>query len=76
VIGVGAQDSYDYALDFVAATGTTSFPMVWDESFESWRELGIAGQPQGRLLDQNGQMLGGWAGRIPEEDVLATIAEL
>ena len=73
-MGVGAQDNYDFALEFVESTGTESFPMVWDASFESWRELGIAGQPQGRLLDENGAMLAGWAGAIPEDDVIAFLA--
>lgn len=76
MVGVGAQNDLDYALEFVASTGVDSFPMVWDPSFESWRELGISGQPQGRFMDANGTMLAGWAGRLPQDDILAAISEL
>ncbi|MDH3754470.1 MAG: hypothetical protein OEU32_11425 [Acidimicrobiia bacterium] len=50
--------------------------MVWDASFESWIELGITGQPQGRLLDRNGALIAGWVGEIPEGDVLEAAATL
>lgn len=76
VVGLGAQDNYEYALEFVDTTGTTSFPMVWDPEFTSWRHFDVFGQPQVRLLDRNGALVAAWSGAIPEDDVLEMIAEL
>jgi hypothetical protein len=73
VIGVGTQDSLGLAEGFVASTGTT-FTMLWDPTFESWRQLGISGQPAGMLLDSNGQILDQWRGAIPQSRVLDAIA--
>ena len=76
MIGVGTQDDLNMANDFVADYGTVSFPMVWDPSFESWRELGIFGQPAGMLATADGTLIGQWRGGIPEDEVLAAVAEL
>ena len=73
MIGVGTQDSLELAQAFVQSTGTT-FTMLWDPTFESWRQLGISGQPSGMLLDGNGTILAAWRGAIPEEQVLDVIA--
>ncbi|WP_420620339.1 TlpA family protein disulfide reductase [Candidatus Poriferisocius sp.] len=61
------------AKSFVQSTGTT-FTMLWDPTFESWRQLGISGQPAGMLLDGNGQILDSWRGAIPQSRVLDAIA--
>ena len=76
MIGVGAQDSLEQAQDFVAAYNTKSFPMLWDPSFESWIELGINGQPAGLLVTPDGEVVAGWRGGIPENDVLEAAALL
>ncbi len=76
MIGVGTQDSLAYAEEFIATTGTTSFPMLWDPSFESWQQLGIRGQPAGMLATADGTVVAQWRGRIPEDEVLAAIADL
>ncbi len=76
MIGVGTQDDLDYANEFVATTGTVSFPMVWDATFESWLQLGITGQPAGMLATADGTLIGQWRGGIPEADVLDAIAAL
>ena len=73
MIGVGTQDSLGLAESFVESTGTT-FTMLWDPTFESWRQLGISGQPAGMLLTSNGQILDSWRGAIPESRVLDAIA--
>ncbi|MCY3635837.1 MAG: TlpA disulfide reductase family protein [bacterium] len=73
VIGVGTQDNLDLAQSFVESTGTT-FTMLWDPTFESWRQLGISGQPAGMLLDANGAILTTWRGAIPQSRVLDAIA--
>ena len=43
--------------------------MLWDPTFESWRQLGVSGQPAGMLLDDNGAILATWRGGIPEQRV-------
>lgn len=73
MIGVGTQDSLGLAESFVESTGTT-FTMLWDPTFESWRQLGISGQPAGMLLTSNGQILDSWRGAIPESRVLDAIS--
>ena len=70
---MGAQDSFEQAQEFQAATGTTSFPMIWDESFESWNYYGVRGQPYIILLDANGDVIDEWGGGIPEAQVLSLI---
>lgn len=47
--------------------------MLWDPSFDSWRALGIAAQPQGMLFSADGKSLGEFTGRIPEAEVLKAI---
>ncbi len=54
------------------ATGIT-FTMLWDPTFESWRQLGISGQPAGMLLDSNGTNQISWRGGIPQSRVLEAI---
>lgn len=76
MIGLGSQDDLDQALDFVDTYGTVSFPMLWDPSFDSWRALGINGQPAGLLLTADGTIVAGWRGGIPESEVLDAIAQL
>jgi hypothetical protein len=71
VIGLGTQDSAGEAADFVRNYETYSFPMYWDETFESWSAFGIASQPAAVLLDAGGEPLGAWRGMFPEDDVLA-----
>ncbi|WP_419851468.1 TlpA family protein disulfide reductase [Candidatus Poriferisocius sp.] len=75
VIGVGTQDSLGLAESFVESTGTT-FTMLWDPTFESWRQLGISGQPAGMLLDGNGTIQTSWRGGIPESQVLEAVSAL
>jgi hypothetical protein len=76
VIGLGTQADLDAARGFVADTGTRSFPMLWDPSSRSWRDLGIAGQPSGILFTAAGAEIARWAGPIPETRVLELVAGL
>ena len=48
--------------------------MYWDETFESWTAFGIASQPAAVLLSADGEPLGGWLGRFPEDEVLQLAA--
>lgn len=70
MIGLGTQDSGAEAADFVRNYETYSFPMYWDETFESWLGLGITGQPSAVLLSADGEVLADWRGAFPEDDVL------
>lgn len=47
--------------------------MLWDETFESWAQLGVASQPTIALFSADGQLLGAWSGGIPEDEVLRLI---
>jgi hypothetical protein len=69
VVGLGTQDSLGEAEDFAENFGTT-FTMLWDESFESWIELGVTAQPAAVVLSPDGQILAGWLGGFPEDTVL------
>jgi hypothetical protein len=71
VIGLGTQDSPELGLDFIESTGTYSFPMFWDETFDTWAAFGIYSQPAAVLFDAEGEVLGGWLGAFPEDEVLA-----
>ena len=69
---MGTQDNLEQAQSFVQSTGTT-FTMLWDPTFESWRHLGISSQPSGMLLDGNGRILTTWRGDIPQSRVLEAV---
>lgn len=70
MVGVGTQDSFEEARDFVERHGTT-FPMLWDRGHESWRRLGISGQPAAILFDRDGRPIDRWFGRFDQDEVLA-----
>ena len=44
MIGLGTQDCPQEAREFVDDYSTT-FTMLWGESFQSWIELGVSSQP-------------------------------
>lgn len=72
MIGLGAKDDGPFAADFVTSTGTYSFPMYWDETFESWVSFDVTSQPAAVLLSPAGDELGRWQGRFSLDEVLAT----
>ena len=76
MVGLGAQDTYGEAIDFVEQFGTKSFRMLYDESFESWDQLGIRGQPIAILFDTNGIAQQVWFGPFDEDEVLELAAAL
>ena len=75
-MGLGAQDSLEEAHEFVEKYGTTSFRMLYDGSLESWRELGVQGQPTAILFDTDGRGQFVWFGAFDESDVLEKAATL
>ena len=71
---MGAQDSLGLAQSFQESTGTSSFTMIWDESFSTWAYYGVSSQPTVILVDASGNPLGGWRGSIPEDEILELAA--
>jgi peroxiredoxin len=69
VIGLGTQDTLAEADEF-AATYETTFPMLWDETFETWSAIGVSSQPAAVLFAADGTPLAGWRGAFPEDEVL------
>jgi hypothetical protein len=47
--------------------------MLWDETGDSWVQLGLASQPAVALFSADGESLGAWFGAIPESEVLSLI---
>jgi hypothetical protein len=74
VIGLGTQDGLRDAQEFVETFGTT-FTMLWDESFQSWIELGVTSQPTAVMFAPDGSIITGWIGGFPEDTVLELAAE-
>lgn len=70
VVGIGTQDDLDYARGFLADTGVKTPLMLWDESFVSWRTIGITAQPTWILVRGDGSFIDGWVGALPEERIL------
>ncbi|NQU38123.1 MAG: TlpA family protein disulfide reductase [Actinobacteria bacterium] len=73
VVGVGTQDSFGQAEDFVSKHDLTAPTMVWDESFQSWTVMGITSMPTWILLGPDGEQLLRWSGQFPESDIASKI---
>ena len=73
IVGLGGQDSLDFANSFVELTGTADLNMVWDPSFNSWREFGVRSQPYWILFDANGELVESRPGSIDFEAVRAAL---
>lgn len=59
------------AKGFVDITGTTSFPMFWEDgSFDAWNHYGVRGQPAAILVAPDGTVIEGWSGAFPEDTVI------
>ena len=72
---MGAQDSLDLAVDFLADTGVETPPMYWDTGFDTWVYYGVTGQPTAILVDPNGNPIQGWRGFFDPDEVLRLAAE-
>ncbi len=72
-MGLGARSDLDAARGFVGDTGVSSLPMVWDQTGETWVDLGVATQPAAVLFDRDGTELGRWS-VVDEDEVLAELA--
>ena len=67
MVGLGTQDSYQEARDFVARHQVT-FPMYWDSGFTSWLAFEIARQPASVLVSRDGTELRKWTSELSSED--------
>lgn len=75
VVGLGTQDTLDEARAFVRDYGSEYFTMLWDESYETWLEIGVVSQPAAVLVAADGEPIQGWVGPFPEDEVLRLAAE-
>ena len=51
MIGLGAQDSFDAAQEFVAAGPLDGVDMLWDPSFSTWQAFGVRINSQMMITD-------------------------
>ena len=75
VLGLGAQDTLEFANEFVANTNlaTSGITLVWDPSFDSWREYGIRSQPYWILFDAQGNEVTSRPGAVDLSAVQAVL---
>jgi peroxiredoxin len=52
-----------------------TFPLLWDEGFETWQAFGVSSQPAAALLSPSGENLAGWFGMYDADEVLRLAAE-
>lgn len=50
-MGIGAQDDFELARDFLDRTGVETPAMVFDESFATWNTFGVQVNSQMLVLD-------------------------
>jgi hypothetical protein len=50
VIGLGAQDTFPYAREFLQSGGLETPTMLWDPSFVTWQAFGIRANSQMMVL--------------------------
>ena len=65
-MGVGTQDSFSDAGDFVERHGIT-FQMLWEEAFAAWQGFGIQRQPASILVSADGARIMKWQGELDDE---------
>jgi len=53
VIGLGAQDSFPYARDFLEAGGLETPTMLWDPSFATWQAFGVRANSQMMVISSD-----------------------
>jgi len=66
------QDNLEMANGFADTFGITH-TLLWDQSFQSWAQLGVSPQPSAKLFGADGELLAEWLGPFDEEDVLELI---
>ena len=79
MIGLGTQDDFAYATEFVDTLGTQTPTMLWDPSFSTWRALGVTTNSQMMVLSpdlETGTQLFFGFGEDEQQIVLDLAAEL
>ncbi len=76
MIGLGTHNDGEYAIDFITATGTYSFPMYWDDTSSAWAAFDVVVQPAAVLLSPGGEVIDRWPGMFDADEVLGYAAAL
>lgn len=71
ILGLGAQDDYDQAVDFLGDTGTQNLEMVWDKTGKSWVHFKVTNQPTVVVVDADGRITKKWFREFDAEGILA-----
>ena len=74
VIGIGTQDSLDDAKAFLKRHDVRSFPLLWEDGFESWNHFGVQSQPIAILLTRDGDVVDQWRGALGDEETAEILA--
>ncbi len=75
IVGIGTRDDLAYAEEFRESTGVENFPLLWEETGDSWVNFGVVAQPYLILL-QDGREIKRWPGGAPDDLILAEIGKL
>lgn len=70
MIGLGTQQGLEDARSFYNDYGPFTFPLLWDESGESWAQIGISVQPGVAIYRADGTLLEKWYGGLERADAL------
>ncbi len=60
ILGLGAQDDLDQAVDFLADTSTQDLEMVWDKAGETWLHFKVTNQPTVLVIGADGKVSKKW----------------
>ncbi len=71
VLGLGAQDDLDQAVDFLSDTSTGDLEMVWEEAGKTWRHFQVTNQPTVVVVDAAGTVRRTWFRDFDAEQILA-----
>lgn len=75
-MGLGVTDTLTEAQSFAARTGIGSFPVVWSESFDPARLLGVLAHPWWVLLSPSGEIVANGPGGIDADELLERAAAI
>ncbi len=71
ILGLGAQDDLDQAVDFLSDTSTQKLQMVWDKAGKTWRHFQVTSQPTVLVIDADGQVSKKWFRDFDSGGILA-----
>lgn len=76
LVGIGTRNDLEQAEDFLADTGVSNFPLLWEDSGRSWTENSVAAQPYTILIDADGEEVERWPGGASVTQIEQALAEL